>query len=147
MIDRYVNGPNKIPYHEPKSYVSFKSMKKQISVNKDRKRRIFFAQHHSETTPLSFYTLNVGNSALFNVHNGRKIEFFRFELRQEKTLQKVTLLLIWPCCKQPVNANVYESQNKSGCGVVIALSVDINSEIISTSKFNEFEHVWVKSQI
>jgi hypothetical protein len=43
--------------------------------------------------------------------------------------------------------NFYESQKKSGGGVLIALSVNFNSEVIPTSKFKEFEHVWVKSHI
>jgi hypothetical protein len=39
------------------------------------------------------------------------------------------------------------SEKKSGGGVLIAISTKFNSEIIDTSKFKEFEHVWVKVHI
>lgn len=39
------------------------------------------------------------------------------------------------------------SQRKSGGGVLIAVSSKFNSEIICSSKFKEFEHVWVKVNI
>lgn len=49
------------------------------------------------------------------------------------------------------NYNVYRddrnfetSEKKSGGGVLVAVSIQFNSEIISTEKCEEFEHVWVK---
>ena len=43
--------------------------------------------------------------------------------------------------------NLQESQKKSGGGVLIALKANFNSELITTAKCIEFEHVWVKSHI
>ena len=39
------------------------------------------------------------------------------------------------------------SQKKSGGGALIAILANFNSEIITTNKFKEFEHVWVKTHI
>lgn len=49
------------------------------------------------------------------------------------------------------NYNVYRddrnyqwSGKKSGGGVLVAISTEFNSEIITTTKFKEFENVWAK---
>lgn len=52
------------------------------------------------------------------------------------------------------NYNVYRddrdltlAQRMSGGGVLIAISSKYNSELIASTKFSEFEHVWVKTHI
>ena len=39
------------------------------------------------------------------------------------------------------------SEKKSGGGVLVAVSADLNADIIKITKFKEFEHVWVKVRI
>ena len=43
--------------------------------------------------------------------------------------------------------NLQESEKKSGGGVLIAVSVNFNSETVAAPKFKEFEHIWIKSHI
>lgn len=40
--------------------------------------------------------------------------------------------------------NLQTSEKKSGGGVLIAVSTEMNSELITTKKHKEFEHVWAK---